>query len=99
MLKANVDYYQSIGGFNGTAGIGNGLLSARPTTCTAGPGGNTAGVGYWATDQTKLYVCTATNTWTSYYTPYTYPHPLTQGTVTPPPSGPAPPTNLVYTIH
>jgi hypothetical protein len=23
-----------------------------------------------------LYKCTATNTWTSYYTPYTYPHPL-----------------------
>jgi hypothetical protein len=23
-----------------------------------------------------LYQCTATNTWTAYYTPYTYPHPL-----------------------
>jgi len=23
-----------------------------------------------------LYKCTSTNTWTSYYTPYTYPHPL-----------------------
>jgi hypothetical protein len=26
-----------------------------------------------------LYKCTATNTWTLYYTPYTYPHPLQAG--------------------
>jgi len=26
--------------------------------------------------QGTLYKCTATDTWTSYYTPYTYPHPL-----------------------
>ena len=26
----------------------------------------------------ELYVCTATNTWTAIYRPYTYPHPLTQ---------------------
>ena len=38
----NVDYYQQFGSlaepgtFNGTAGIGQGLLSARPSTCTAG---------------------------------------------------------------
>lgn len=44
-----------------------------------------------------LYRCSATNTWTVAYTPYTYPHPLqTAGTgggtsTTPPPS----PTNLV----
>ena len=73
--------------FNGTVGTGSGPLSARPATCTAGPGGNTPGVAYWATDQGnwnqsgsggqgQLYVCTATNTWTLYYTPFTYPHPL-----------------------
>jgi hypothetical protein len=26
-----------------------------------------------------LYTCSATNTWTVYYTPYTYPHPLNNG--------------------
>jgi hypothetical protein len=34
-----------------------------------------------------LYKCTAINTWTAYYTPYTYPHPLrneNQGDTTPP---------------
>jgi len=82
MVAANRDYYQQFGTygeagtFNGTAGVGEGLLSARPSTCTAGPGGNTPGVGYWATDTQTLYVCTATNTWSTYYQPYTYPHPL-----------------------
>ena len=61
---------------------------ARPATCTAGPTTNSPyntpgspGVGYWDNSTTpgKLYVCTATNTWTPYYTPYTYPHPLVGG--------------------
>lgn len=69
--------------FNGTIGTGSGLLAARPSTCTAGAGGMYAasptgsyGVAYWGTDTTTLYICTATNTWTAVYTPYTYPHPL-----------------------
>jgi hypothetical protein len=90
--------------FTGTStiGIGHGTLANRPTTCTTG-------VAYWATDQGnwnqsgsggqgQLYLCTSSNTWTAYYTPYTYPHPLTTGGAPPPPSpvpGPvAPPTNL-----
>jgi hypothetical protein len=100
LLSDNQDYYQQFGtygesgSFNGTKGVGQGLLSARSSTCTAGPGGNTPGVGYWATDQNTLYVCNPTNTWTAYYTPYTYPHPLaTSGTA------PSPPTNLQATPH
>ncbi len=80
--------------FNGTAGTGSGTLAARPSSCTTG-------VAYWATDQGNwnqsgsggqgvLYQCSATNTWTTYYTPYTYPHPLVGGGGNPV----APPTNL-----
>jgi hypothetical protein len=44
-----------------------------------------------------LYMCSATNTWTPYYTPFAYPHPLQAGQV--PPSGgggsvPSTPSNL-----
>lgn len=46
----------------------------------------------------SLYKCTATNTWTLYYTPYTYPHPL-RTEVNPPADQPPPtqPTNLTAT--
>jgi hypothetical protein len=103
MFTDNTDYYQQFaanaepGSFNGTTGVGQGLLSARPSTCTAGPGGNTPGVGYWATDTNTLYVCNPTNTWTVYYTPYAYPHPLIAGGTT----GTAvnPPANLAATVQ
>jgi len=77
-----------------TIGMGHGTLANQPTTCTTG-------VGYWATDQGnwnqsgsggqgELFVCTATNTWSIYYQPYTYPHPLiaggTTGTIVNPPT-------------
>jgi hypothetical protein len=68
-INPNVDYYSPATSFTGATGTGYGLYSAIPTTCTAG-------VGYWATDQTTLYTCGAGNVWSSYYTPYTYPHPL-----------------------
>jgi len=97
IFQANRDYYAytlSWNGsaftgtaFNGTVGTGSGLLSARPSTCTAGPGGTfgasptgSYGVAYWATDANsgngQLSICTATNTWTAVYTPFTYPHPI-----------------------
>ena len=100
LLADNQDYYQQFGtygesgSFKGTTGVGQGLYSAIPSACKAGPGGNTPGVGYWATDQNTLYVCNPTNTWTAYYTPYTYPHPLTQ---TDP--APVPPTNVQAVGH
>jgi PKD repeat protein len=67
--QANRDFWFQGSSFNGTTGMGVGPLASRPVTCTTG-------VAYWATDEGKLYVATATNVWTLYYTPYTYPHPL-----------------------
>ena len=82
--------------FNGTVGVGSGTLAARPSTCTAG-------VAYWATDQGnwnqsgsggqgQLFKCTSTNTWSLFYTPYTYPNPLVGGTSKA--TSPNPPTAL-----
>lgn len=78
-VRENRDFYNWNTNFDGKTGVGAGPLSARPSTCTTG-------VGYWAADQNTLYVATATNTWSVYYKPYVYPHPLT--------IRPLPPTNL-----
>ena len=96
------------GGAAYTVGTGHGTLANRPTTCTTG-------VGYWATDQGnwnasgvagprgysngQLYVCTATNTWTLSYTPYTYPHPLITGGTTETGGTPNPPTGVTVVVH
>ena len=71
-----------------SAGIGRGMTP--PTgTCTTG-------VGFWVSatptptvsssgiQNGSFYKCTATNTWTIYYKPYTYPHPLISGMPPPP---------------
>jgi hypothetical protein len=105
-VTANRDYYNAVSAnaqtsptspFNGTTGMGFGTLANQPTTCTTNSTESGAGVGYFATDQGAqgtLYTCSATNTWTVYYTPYTYPHPLVGGD--PPP---APPTGLQAQIQ
>jgi hypothetical protein len=106
----NQDYYlssdQSSGtdcnGFTGATGIGCGPRSSRPSSCTTG-------VAWWSTDQGSwnqsgnglgsgvLDICTSANNWAdASYTPYTYPHPQTTGSSTPPP---APPTNPKATVN
>ncbi len=97
VIKQNRDFYVYTSSFNATSGTGSGLQSALPSTCTAGPGGNTNGVAYWATDTNTLYVCNPTNTWTTYYTPYTYPHPLTTATTSGTP--PVAPTGLSASVQ
>jgi len=84
VLAQNRDYYVFTASFNGTSGVGSGLFSARPTSCTPN-------VAYWATDTNTLYQCSSPNNWVKYYTPYPYPHPLISGTPGPPPPGPNPP--------
>lgn len=90
-IVANRDYYNAVSAsaqsnattpFNGTTGMGFGTLANRPTTCTTNSLESGGGVGYFATDQGAqgtLYRCSATNTWTVQYMPYTYPHPLQGG--------------------
>jgi hypothetical protein len=69
VLVENSTHWNHTLTFDGSVGVGVGLLAARPATCTTG-------VGYWATDSNVFYRATAPNTWSSYYTPLVYPHPL-----------------------
>jgi hypothetical protein len=80
-VLSNRDFYNEISSFSGASGVGSGPIAKRPAACSPG-------VAYWVTDEGswnttlpantsgRLYKCTAPNTWTLYYTPYTYPHPL-----------------------
>lgn len=107
-VQANRDYYNAVSSsaqtsstapFSGAAGMGFGPLANRPAACTTNPNEAGGGVGYFATDvgsQGTLYRCSATNSWTVYYTPYTYPHPLTTGGSV---SGPQPPNSLQVVVH
>jgi hypothetical protein len=103
-LNENDEYFLYKGSFDGTTGVGAGPLSSRPTTCTTGVGywatnqSTTDLTGMVGAKPAKpisgtLYKCTSINTWTAYYTPYTYPHPLVSGsTTTPTPTPSATPT-------
>jgi hypothetical protein len=81
-----------------SGGAGWGLATNKPSTCTIGTSYWATDEGSWNTSSSnprgvqqsgadgKMYVCTATNTWTARYgaavssgtagEPYTYPHPL-----------------------
>ena len=100
-VAADRDYYNAVsasaqssptGPFNATTGMGFGILANRPPSCTTGAAADAGrgGVGYWATDQGRLYRCSATNTWTLHYTPFAYPHPLQAGGPPPVPAPSAP---------
>ena len=71
MIVEKTDYWADTqsGSTSATTYWASGEATSKPATCT------TQDV-YWATDTSKLYRCTSTNTWTEVYTPYTYPHPL-----------------------
>jgi hypothetical protein len=79
----NREVYNQVSSFNGSVGVGVGLQSARPSTCTLN-------VGYWATDTRTFFQCGTANNWSVYYAPYAYPHPLTGAPIDPPGA----PTNL-----
>jgi PKD repeat protein len=82
------DYFIGRDNFDGTSGIGYGLISTRLSNPTK------VGVAYWETGQDvsdlrgmvgvnpttpisgTLYKCTAPGVWSAYFKPYTYPHPL-----------------------
>jgi len=86
-IPENTNWWTTDTTFDGTTGVGCGTRAQRPGTCTAGVAyWETDQSCSTLTDYTgaspttpiagTLYKCTATNTWTAYYTPYTYPHPL-----------------------
>ncbi len=87
-IIANRDFYDYNAACTGaacTTGVGTG--TTKPTSCTTGTGFWVTNEGSWnkkpAGVQGVLYKCTATDTWTSYYTPYEYPHPNQNYTATP----------------
>lgn len=87
-IGPNKDWWIQSGSFDGTSGVGAGPLSSRPATCTPGTAYwatnqpvdevslDNIGANPKAPIEGTLYKCTAANTWTAYYTPFQYPHPL-----------------------
>lgn len=83
----------------GKAGTGCGTRASRPATCSIGAAywetdqscsdlTNFIGKNPTTPIAGTLYRCSATNTWTAYYNPYTYPHPLRGGIANTAPAAP-----------
>lgn len=101
-ITQNIDYWNSNGSCNAAncpAGIGCG--SAPPAgSCTPGTGYWLTQASQCSTPPAtmaemrrltqagRFYKCTAPDTWTVYYTPFTYPHPLRTPIDTTPPAAP-----------
>jgi len=92
--------FDGTGGASAGGGVGCGTLASRPATCTTGVGywateqscsdfTGMIGANPSTPISGTLYKCTASNTWTVYYTPYTYPHPLTLSSDITPPAAPS----------
>ena len=90
-LTENTDFFNYTEDFDGSSGVGCGTLPQRPSTCTTGVGywatnqscsnlSGMVGANPLTPISGTLYKCTAPDTWTAYYTPYTYPHPLRTNT-------------------
>jgi hypothetical protein len=88
-IAMNSEYYADNTDFaaDPTYGVGCGTLASRPAACTPRVGywatdqSCTDLAGMVGADPSTpisgtLYVCTAADTWTEYYTPIPYPHPL-----------------------
>jgi PKD repeat protein len=71
-IQEDATFWNQKDNFDGSSGLGVGPFSSRPTSCTK------EGVGWWATDEMKLYRW-HNGAWEIFYTPYTYPHPLRAG--------------------
>lgn len=87
-IVENIEYFNhEVSGFDGTKGVGCGTSGNRPSSCKVGVGywatyqsctdlSGMVGANPSTPISGTLWKCTAPNTWTTYYTPYTYPHPL-----------------------
>ena len=75
--------------FDGSSGVGAGTLAQRPANCTTGTAywasdqsvadmTGMVGPNPTAPITGTLFKCASTNSWVRYFTPFTYPHPLTQ---------------------
>jgi hypothetical protein len=97
VITEDRDYYNYKSDFATSPTTGMGCGASRPATCTTGVAywetsqscadvTGMVGVSPATPISGTLYKCTNTNTWTAYYTPYTYPHPMAET--------PAAPTNV-----